>query len=73
MCKQQSETQRAGQKIYMLLSSHFSNLFKLIAVSRAKLLPEADSYPYLVFLAREIELWIAPRGQEKWGNSSSAG
>lgn len=50
----------------MQLSSNFCNLFKLIATSHAKLLPETDSFQVISFFARETQrgtlLWAQQRG-----------
>lgn len=39
----------------MQLSSNFCNLFKLIATSHAKLLPETNSFQVISFLARDAQ------------------
>lgn len=50
----------------MQLSSNFCNLFKLIATSHAKLLPETDSFQVISFFARETQrgtlLWAQQHG-----------
>jgi len=51
----------------MQLSSNFCNLFKLIATSHAKLLPETNSFQVILFFARE-----ARRGTSPWSQQHGA-
>lgn len=48
----------------MQLSSNFCNLFKLIATSHAKLLPEANSFQVISFFAREAQRGTLPWAQQ---------
>lgn len=54
----------------MQLSSNFCNLFKLIATSHAKLLPETDSFQVICKGNAEGDL---AAGSATWCNSSSEG
>lgn len=48
----------------MQFSSNFCNLFKLIATSHAKLLPEANSFQVISFFAREAQRGTSPCAQQ---------
>lgn len=49
----------------MQLSSNFCNLFKLIATSHAKLLPETNSFQVISFFAREAQRGTLPWAQRR--------